>query len=146
MAGDRNHLRAETIEETEKSSVGCLQSKNRPVRVFNHFLEKRSIFTKKWQDLHSALNDRERHSLAQILRLESMSTTFRSIRGFFHSKSQQISGAFDLALATAQFCAIMHCLREYVFDFTLCSGPSMLPTLGVQGNIGESPPQESLHI
>jgi hypothetical protein len=79
-------------------------------------------------------------SLVRTLALGvEMSAGFNFVKAFFKSKKQQISNAAELAMATAQFCAIMHCLREYVFDFTLCSGPSMLPTLGVQGNIGEMP-------
>mmetsp|Transcript_1650 Transcript_1650/g.3955 ORF Transcript_1650/g.3955 Transcript_1650/m.3955 type:complete len:193 (-) Transcript_1650:353-931(-) len=46
-----------------------------------------------------------------------------------------LKGSLELGVATAQFAGLMHCVREYLFDITLCSGPSMLPALGVQGNV-----------
>lgn len=50
---------------------------------------------------------------------------------------QALTGTAELGFAAVQFAGIMHCIREYLFDITLCSGPSMLPSLGVQGNVGK---------
>lgn len=53
------------------------------------------------------------------------------------AQARQAGGAvLEVVAVTGYFASAMHCVREYLVDVTLCTGPSMLPALGVEGNIG----------
>ena len=48
---------------------------------------------------------------------------------------EERAAVFDFSVALAKFAAILYVMNNYVFEVTMCVGPSMLPTLNVLGDI-----------
>jgi hypothetical protein len=51
--------------------------------------------------------------------------------------AEEFSLGAKLLVGFTQLLATVHCVREYLVDLTVCSGPSMIPTISSEGEVGE---------
>lgn len=51
--------------------------------------------------------------------------------------AEELSLGAKLLVGFTQLLATVHCVREYLVDLSVCSGPSMIPTISSEGEVGE---------
>ncbi len=74
------------------------------------------------------------------LRLKmSRPSFFRAFQQQARLMAEDFSLGAKIVFGCMQLVAATHCVREYLVDVSICSGPSMIPTISGEGEVGERP-------